>query len=322
MGTRRQAIAALAALAVPCASRAQSKTYRVGVLGPERASDAHQKLRLELVRAGLRDLGYAEGRNLVIDARFAEGNYRRLPALADELVALKVDVIVALGSKAAEAAHRATLTVPIVVASGGDVIGLGLSSNLARPSSNVTGWFNVAPEVSTKLIQLVKEAAPHVTRVAYLVNPANPPTHLSAMQAAAASLKVGFNVFEAREPGDLDAVFARIVAARWDAVVVQGDTMFGVNVKSVTDLALRHRLASASALRNFAEAGGLLDYGPDRLEGYRRAPAFVDKLLKGAKPADLPTEQPTRFDLVINVATAKALGLAIPQSLAVQARLI
>src|SRR5215510_5024778 len=140
MGTRRQAIAALAALAVPYASRAQPKTYRVGVLGPERLSDAHQQLRLELVRAGLRDLGYAEGKNLVIDARFAEGNYERLPALANELVALKVDVIVALGTKAVEAAHRATLTVPIVVASGGDAIGLGLTSNLARPSSNVTGW--------------------------------------------------------------------------------------------------------------------------------------------------------------------------------------
>ena len=313
MQSRRRVLLALGALALPRAAIAQ-KVHRIGFLGPERLTDAHQALRLDLLRAGLRERGYSEGTNIVIEMRFADGAYERLPALAAELVAHKVSVMVALGSKAALAAHGATKTIPIVVASVGDAVALGLSTNLGRPSSNVTGWVNVGPELSVKLLGYIKDTAPRVTHVAYLVNPATPPTHMPEIRSTATSHKIRLTVFEARTARDLEPVFGQIAASQCDAILVQGDTLFSVDARAVTDLALRHRLVSASSLTSFADAGGLVFYGPDRLEGYRRAAYFVDRLLKGAKPGDLPMEQPTKFELVINLKTAKALGLTIPQS--------
>jgi putative ABC transport system substrate-binding protein len=221
------------------------------------------------------------------------------------------------------AAKNATATVPIVMGSTGDPIGLGVTSSLARPSGNVTGWTIVGgPELATKLLELLKEAVPRITQVAYLVNPADPPAALPAMQATARSLKFALPVFETQTPKQFDSAFAEMVKTRCDGVVVSGDTLFGVNVQTVARLALKHRLPSASSLSEFAEAGGLITYGSDRLEGYRRAAVFVDKLLKGAKPADLPIEQPSKFELVINTTTAKSLGLTIPQALQLRARLI
>jgi len=300
-----------------------AKSYRIGFLASEAPSDPSQAKRLELFRSGLRDLGYVEGKNIVLEVRWAEGKYDRLPALASELIALKVSVIVASGTKATMAAKNATATVPIVMGSTGDPIGLGVTSSLARPSGNVTGWTIVGgPELATKLLELLKEAVPRITQVAYLVNPADPPASLPAMQATARSLKFALPVFEAQTPKQFDSAFAEMVKARCDGVVVSGDTLFGVNVQTVARLALKHRLPSASSLSEFAEAGGLITYGSDRLEGYRRAAVFVDKLLKGAKPADLPIEQPSKFELVINTTTAKSLGLTIPQALQLRARLI
>jgi len=326
MKTRREVIIALGAgtLAVPLTAFAQqgAKSYRIGFLASEAPSDPSQAKRLEAFRSGLRDLGYVDGSNIVIEVRWAEGQYDRLPALASELVALKVSVIVASGTKATMAAKNATATVPIVMGSTGDPIGLGLTSSLARPSRNVTGSMTLSPELGTKLLELLKEAVPRITQVAYLINPADRPTYLPAMQATAKSFKLTLPVFEARAPKQFDSAFAEMVKARCDALVVSGDTLFSVNVQTVAQLALKHRLPSASALSEFAEVGGLITYSPDRLEGYRRAAVFVDKILKGVRVADLPIEQPSKFELVINTTTAKSLGLTIPQALQLRARLI
>jgi putative ABC transport system substrate-binding protein len=325
MKTRREVISALGAgaLAVSLAAFAQAvKSYRIGFLSSEAPSDPSQAKRLELLKSGLRDLGYVEGKNIVIEIRWAEGLYERLPALASELVGLKVSVIVTSGTKASIAAKNATATIPIVMGSTGDPIGLGFTTSLARPSGNVTGSTNLGPELGTKLLELLKEAVPRITQVAYLINPADRPTYLPAIQATARSFNLTLPVFEAQAPKQFDSAFAEMVKARCDAVVVQGDTLFGVNVQTVARLALKHRLPSASAINEFAEAGGLITFGPDRLEGYRRAAAFVDKLLKGAKPGDLPIEQPSKIELVINTTTAKSLGITIPQTLQLRARLI
>ena len=326
MKTRREVILALGAgvVAAPLTAFAQqaAKSYRIGFLASESASDPSQAKRLEVLRTSLRDLGYVEGRNIAIEVRWAEGQYDRLPALASELVALKTSVIVTSGTKATVAAKNATSTVPIVMGSTGDPIGLGVTSSLARPSGNVTGSTNLSPEIGTKLLELLKEAVPRITQVAYLVNPADPSVSLPAMQTTARSLRLALPVFEARTPNQFDGIFAEMAKARCDAVVVQGDTLFAVNVQTVAQFALTHRLPSASSLDDFAEVGGLITYGPDRLEGYRRGAVFVDKLLKGAKPGDLPIQQSSKFDLIINTITAKSLGLSIPQSLQLRARLI
>lgn len=322
---RRKTLFALAggALAIPLSSLAQQvrNAYRIGFLSSEGASDPLQTSRLDALRSGLRDLGYVEGRNIVIESRWAEGRYERLAEMAAGLVALKVVVIVTAGTKATVAAARVTTSIPIVVG-GGDIAGVGLTTSLARPSGNVTGWMNFAPEVTRKLLELIKEAAPRVTHVAYLANPADPTTNLPAMQSTAASLKLRLSLFEVRTPGEFVNGFAEIERARCDAVLVQGDTMFAAGARTVAELALRHRLVSASAINEYAGAGGLISYGPDRLEGYRRAAGFVDKLLKGAKPGDLPIQQATEFEFFINMATAKSLELAIPQTLQTRARLI
>jgi putative ABC transport system substrate-binding protein len=325
MKSRRQALLALATgtLAASFASLAQQpRTFRIGFLSSEAASDPSQAARLEALRAALRERGYAEGRNIVIDARWAEGKYDRLPAMASELVALQVAAIVASGTKALVAAKNVTSTVPIIMGSSGDAVALGVTANLARPSGNVTGWTFFGTEVATKLVELVKEAAPRTTRLAYLINPAETNYAIEAIQRAAASLRVEVVVLEARAPGELDRAFAQMTADRCDAVLVQAGSMFAVNTRTAAELALKHRLPSASALYDFAEAGGLITYGPDRLEGYRRAAVFVDRILKGAKPADLPIEQASTFELVVNMRTARSLGLSIPQPLQVRARLI
>ena len=290
---------------------------RIGFLSSESASNEANKL--EALRAGLRELGYVEGKNIVIEVRWANGSYDRLPALAADLVGLKVSAIVTAGTKATLAVKGATTTIPIVMSSSGDPVVLGIVTNLARPGGNITGSTSLASELSAKRLELLKEALPRITKVAFLVNPADPPSALHAMEPVAKALKLELPLFEARAPGEFDGTFAAMAQRRVDAVVVQADTLFSVNIKAIADLALKQRLPSAGSVP-FAQAGGMIGSGPeDPLEGYRRAATYVDKILKGAKPGDLPIERAAKFRLVINLKTAKALGLTIPQSLRLRA---
>jgi len=307
-------------LAAPVAAEAQqpAKVARIGFLGPETVSGS--KSRVDALRAGLRDLGYVEGKNIVIEFRWAEGKYDRLPDLATELVRLNVDVLVAAGEKAVDAAKRATTTIPIVVPVTGDAVATSLATSLARPGGNITGSTFFGAELTSKRLELLREAAPRITRVAYLLNPANSASGpgIAALEIAAKSLKLGIQPFEVRAPNEFDSVFTTMAKRHVDAIVVQADTIFIINAKAVADLAATRQFPSAG-LKEFAEAGGLIGYGPNLLEMYRHAAVFVDKILKGAKPGDLPIERATTFELVINMKTAKTLGLTIPPSVLLRA---
>jgi len=274
---------------------------------------------LEAFRVALRELGYVEGKNIVIEFRWAEGNYDRLPALAAELVELKVAVVVTPGGKANIAMARVTKTIPIVVVRASQPVGQqGVISNLARPGGNITGFTAFGSELTAKRLELLREAVPRITSVAFLVNPADPPSYRGTMELAAKALKLELQQYEARGPGEFDSTIAGMVQRRADAIVVQGDTMFTVNAKVVADLAIKYRLPSVG-IPEYAEAGGMIGIGANMIEGYRRAAVYVDKILKGENPGDLPIEGATNFRLVINQKTAKALGLAIPQSLLLRA---
>jgi putative ABC transport system substrate-binding protein len=276
---------------------------------------------VEALRAGLRDLGDVEGKNIVIEYRWAEGKYDRLPDLVAELVALKVDVIVTSGgTPPALAAKQATTTIPIVMAGTGDAVAAGLVSSLARPGGNITGLTDFVPELMAKRLELLKEAIPRARRVAVLSNPDNPARGgtLKAMEATARSLKVELQEFEARGPTEFESVFSMMTKSRIDAVVPTQDSVLAANVRAIADLAAKKRLPSVGT-KEFSEAGGSIGYGMNFPYNYRRAAYFVDRILEGAKPADLPIEQPTKFELVINLKTAKALGLTIPQSILVRA---
>jgi putative ABC transport system substrate-binding protein len=319
---RRKLLVALGAgaLAAPLTSFAQQKgkVWRIGFLGAASASGFAR--RVDALRAGLRDLGYVEGKNLVIEFRWAEGKYERLPELAAELVRLKVDVIVTHGPVGSLAAKSATTTIPIVVTAVGDAIALGLVASLARPGGNVTGMASLSSEVTAKRLELLKDAFPRTRQVAVLLNadsPATIPT-LRAMEATAASLKLELQQFPVRGPGEFDGAFAAMAKRRVDAVVVLDDGMLAAHVGAIAKLAAKMRLPSIG-LGEFAEAGGLMAYGVNRVESFHRAAYFVDRILKGAKPADLPVEQATRFETVLNLKTAKALGLQFPQAVLARA---
>jgi putative ABC transport system substrate-binding protein len=309
------------ALAVPLAIEAQQveKVYRIGYLG--NASASGQAKRVESLRAALRDLGYVEGKNIVIELRWAEGKLERLPDLAAELVRLKVDVLVTAGTPGALAAKQATTTIPIVMVGIGDAVATGVVASLARPGGNITGSTDSVPELMAKLLELLKETMPRTRRVAVLVNPDNlqmgSPT-FKAMERTAGSLKVELEKFESRGPSEFASAFSRMAKSRVDAVVVLSDVLFNYNVAALADLATKKRLPSAG-VQALAEAGGLIGFGLNLPDGDRRAAYFVDKILKGVKPADLPIQQPTKFELVINLKTAKALGLTIPPSLLARA---
>jgi len=277
---------------------------------------------VEAFRQGLRELGWVEGQNIIIDYRFAEGRLDRLPDLADELVRLKVDVIVAGPTPPAVAARNATRTIPIVMTNAAEPVELGLVTSLARPRGNVTGLaWSVNLEIIGKGIEMLKETVPKVRRVAVLANPANPGNVLAVrdVKAAARSSGVQLQILEARGPGDLDGVFAAMAKERVEALLVLADSMLTLHRARIADFAAKNRLPSMHGLREEVEAGGLMSYGPTLVANFRRAATYVDKILKGAKPADLPIEQPTTFELVINLKTAKALGLTVPQSLLVRA---
>jgi putative ABC transport system substrate-binding protein len=273
-------------------------------------------------RAELRELGWVEGQNVSIEFRFADGRFDRLPDLAAELVRLKVDLIVAVPTPAALAAKNATGTIPIVMISVSDPVGIGLAASLARPGGNITGGsFSVGTGVIGKQLQLLKEAVPRARSVAVLMNPTNPGHALALddMKADAESLGLSLRVLEARTPLELDPAFAAMLKERVDALLVVADAMFSANRTRLAELAARNRLPAVYTFREYVHAGGLMSYGPNLALQYRQAAGYVDKILRGATPAELPIEQPTKFELVINLKTAKALGLPIPQPLLLRA---
>jgi ABC-type uncharacterized transport system substrate-binding protein len=307
----------------PLAAEAQqaAKIGRIGYLGQNVA--ANLRLREPFLQ-GLRDLGYVEGRNVVVEYRSAEGKSERLPALAAELVALKVDVIVASGTPAALAAQQATRTIPIVFAATADPVGSGLVTSLARPGGNVTGLSILSSELVGKGLEQLTQAVPRVSRVAALWEPGVLPERtekdmLKGAEVAARALGVRLQFVEARGPEDFDRAFSDMTRARAGALTVLSSSMFFYERRRLVDLAAKNRLPAVYQLREWVDAGGLMSYGPNTADLLRRAATYVDKMLKGAKPADLPVERPTKFELVINLKTAKALGLTIPQSLLMRA---
>ena len=309
-------------LAAPLAAEAQQagKVPRIGFLGVTSASDRPPLL--DAFRQGLRELGWVEGQNIVIDYRFAEGRFGRLPALAAELVRLKVDIIVSGGTQGVTAAKNATETIPIVMIAVRDPVGTGLIASLARPGGNVTGVSGYAGlETVAKQLGLLKETVPKIRRVAILSNPANAYHQLAIREVnvAARSLGVQLQLLEARGPNEFDGAFAAMAKERVGALLVLSDAIFSSHRTRLADLAARSRLPAAYGVRESVEAGGLMSYGPSLLDSYRRAATYVDKILKGAKPAELPVERPTEYELVINMKTAKALGLTIPPSLLARA---
>jgi putative tryptophan/tyrosine transport system substrate-binding protein len=316
---RRTFLASTSAVlfAAPLAAEAQpaGKVYRIGVLEP--TSMALNAANLDAFRQGLRELGYVEGRNMRIEYRSADGRSERFPDLAAELVRLKVDVILTRGTPAVMAAKNATGTIPVVMAASGDPVLSGIVSSLARPGGNVTGLSAVVVEVSGKRLELIREVAPGVSRVAALFNMSNPNDALQwkEIETAAPSLRVQLQLLDVRKPSDFAGAFDAAVKGRAGALVVGLDALTWANHRPIVDLAAKHRLPAIYGGREFVNAGGLIAYGVSYPHLYHRAANFVDKILKGAKPADLPVEQPSKFELVINLKTAKALGLTIPPSL-------
>src|SRR5215831_3964423 len=297
-----------------------TKVPRIGYLAS--ADPTRDSTRAEGIRQGLRELGYIEGQNITIEYRYAEGKVDQFSALAAELVRLKVDVIVvAGGNRLVLAAKNATKTIPIVMTGGGtDPIEAGLVEGLARPGGNVTGLTNLAGELGGKRLELLKEAVPKVARVAVLYEPASAPANVNdvkeVLPVAARALRLTIQPWEVRAAGDFDKVFAAIGKQRPDGLYVTGaGALINTNVKRTVGFALKSRLPSMYSNRQFVEAGGLMSYGADLAESYRRVAYYVDRILKGAKPAELPVEQPTKFELVINLKTAKQIGVIIPQSM-------
>jgi putative ABC transport system substrate-binding protein len=321
---RREAILALAAIgAMPLGTEAQQSANlaRIGLLTSNAARTAHMR---EAFYQGLRDLGYIEGHNFVTEFRDAGGKLEQLPALAAELVSLKVDVIVVGGTPQAFAAKQATRTIPIVFTTVGDPVGSGLVASLARPGGNVTGLSNLAPELVGKHLDLLKQVVPGVSRVAVLRHPSavGERTHqdlVKIAESAARALALRLQVVDVRNPAELDMAFAEIAGARFGAVTVLGSTMFFIERQRLVDLAASNRLPAIYAEREFVDAGGLMSYGANDADLLRRAATYVDKILKGAKPSDLPVQQANKFDLMVNLKTAKALGLVIPQSVLLRA---
>ena len=311
---------ALALLIAPIAAHAQQagKVYSIGYLGL--GSSFEEPNRTAFSR-GLQEHGWIEGQNFVLTTRFAQLEPERLREMVAELVQRRVDVIVVQSAEAALAAKHGTSTIPIVAVSPADAVAIGLVASLARPGANVTGLSYLGTELIAKQIELLKEAVPNLSRVAALSNPANP-THAPRLRAAvigAQRLRVQLESIEARTPSELDKAFATIMRARVGGVLVLSDPMFAAEARRLVQFASASGLPAIYGFRNFVDAGGLISYGPDFPNLFYRSAAYVDKILKGAKPGDLPIEQPTKFELVINRKTAKTLGLTIPPSLLLRA---
>ncbi len=321
MITRRKIVVALgaSALAVPFASFAQQqgKIWRVGFLAQRHMEFVDSDSYYGPFTQGMRELGYSEGRNLVVEWRSAEGKIERLPELAAELVRLKVDVLAAAGAPASLVAQKATTAIPIVMIGVSDPVGSGLVKSLARPGGNSTGLSNMNVDLGPKLLEMLRGMVPKVTRVAVLVNP-----HivlLKNIQVAAQKLGVEILPVEASTPEEIANAFAVMARQKAGALIVPLEPFFQQQRTQIVELAAKQRLPSIGGYGQYAEAGGLMSYGQNPRERYRRAATYIDKIFKGANPGDIPVEQPTSFDLIINRNTAKALGLTIPQSLLVQA---
>ena len=311
---------ALAILALPLAAGAQQagKVRRIGFLGSDPAGASSL---IEAFRQGLRDLGWVEGQNIIIEYRWTQGKVDRLPELIADLIRVKVDLIFAPNSTSVEPARRATSTIPIVFAAHADPVGLGHVSSLARPGGNITGLSQLLTELSAKELELLKETVPGVSRVAVLRNPTTP-SHTPALKAvedAARTLGLQLQVLEAGNPDEFKPAFTAMTRNRAGALLVLASPLYFVQRARLVELALKHRLPAMFGARENVEAGGLMSYAPDLRDLFRRSAIYVDKILKGTKPADLPVEQASKYELVINLKTAKALGLTLPQSVLIRA---
>jgi putative ABC transport system substrate-binding protein len=319
MDRRRFLLTSLAGTFVaPLAAGAQAKVYRVAFLGSTSPSGYASQMRA--FRGGLRDLGYVEGQNLVIESRWAQGKYERLAELAAELVRMKPDVLVTHGPPGALAAKRATGTIPIVVGALGEAVAIGAVEGLARPGGNVTGLSFFVLELNAKRLEVLKEALPRLSRVGVLLrrdNPVNAPL-LREMEQAAQALKIQLQPVEVREPADLENAVSALVKRQAGAIAVQEEAMLIAQSTRIADLARTHQLPTIGFVE-YARAGGLLAFGVNFPDLWRRAAGLVDKILRGARPADLPVERATKFELLVNLKTARALGLTIPPSLLVRA---
>jgi putative ABC transport system substrate-binding protein len=304
-------------LVAPLAAQAQApgKVARVGYVFA-RVSSADQRL-WDTARQGLRELGYVEGQNIKLEVRWADGRSELLPELVAELVRSKVDVLVVATTPGALAAKNATRTIPIVFVSVGDPVGNGLVASLARPGANLTGLGLLNPEVSGKRLELLKESLPSISRVAVLTNPGNPvhAVFWRETHTAAQTLGLQLQPITVRAPEDFDQAFRAAARGRADALLAFDDALTAGHRARLVAVAAKYRLPTMYGFREFPEAGGLLSYGPNLLDQYRRTATYVDRILRGTRPSDLPVEQPTKFELVINLKTAKALGLTIPPSL-------
>src|SRR6516165_1182495 len=320
MSSRREFITLLGgAAAWPLSARAQQLARRIGIL--ETIPPQTNAANFDALRKGLRELGYDEGRSLIIEYRSADGRAERFPTLAAELVRLNVDVIVTRGTPSALAARNATRTTPIVMASVGDVIGTGLAVSLARPGGNVTGLTAINTDTEGKRLELLKEMVPGLVRIAALYNMGNPTFALrwKEVELAARALGAESQLLDVRKPEDIAPAFAAATAQRAGALLTSVDALIQANQRTILELAAKHRLPAIYPTREFVENGGLMAYGVSYPDLYRRAATYIDKIFKGARPADLPIEQPTRFELVINLKAAKALGLTMPPTLLARA---
>jgi ABC-type uncharacterized transport system substrate-binding protein len=319
---RREFVALLGgAAAWPVAARAQQpvKVPRIGFLGAASASSYASQL--EGFRLGLHDLGYVEGTNLLIEYRWAQGEYERLRELMDELVRSNVDVIVTHGTPAALIAKQATATIPVVVALLGDPVASGIVASVARPGGNITGQSFFSPELAAKRIELLKELTPQVARIAVLMNPGNPVVmgaELQAMESTAKSINVEIQQVLVREPNEFERAFDQVQDGPAVAVAITDDSMLIANMRAIAAVVMKRRFVSIGN-KEFAQAGGVMGYGVDFFSTYRRSAVFVDRILKGAKPADIPIEQATKFQFVLNFKSAKALGLEVPAMLLARA---
>jgi putative ABC transport system substrate-binding protein len=325
MNNRRKLIIALGAgaLAAPFSSSAQqqAKVWRVGFLGFSGVPESIDKHFYGAFRNGMRDLGNVEGKNLVIEWRFADSMAERLPQLVLDLISLRVDVIVAGSTPAAIAAKNATSTIPIVLATAADPVGSGLVTNLARPGGNITGLSNLVVDYSAKHVEILHTMAPRLRRLALLLNPSNAAHRaiLESVQLASNAAKINVLPLEARSVSDIEGAFASMRKQRVEGLIVARDGTFNQRVRLIATLCLKYGLPSIGGVQEYPEAGGLMSYGQSLEYFFYRAATYVDKILKGAAPGDLPIEQPTRFELVINRTIAKALGLSIPQELLLRA---
>ena len=321
---RRDTVLALVALAAAVGSRVSlaqqpGKVWRVGFLSIGAASLSSPNTNAFL--QGMRELGYVEGRNLVVEWRFADGKFERLPGLAADLVQLKVDIIVASGSTSIGAAQKATGAIPIVMATAGDPVGSGFVKSLARPGGNITGLSSMNADISEKLLDLLLSVVPKLTCVAVLVTPTSTTYRAIAESVKAGAQKAGVKtlVVEASSPPEIENAFAMMLRENADAVIVGSSPFFSLQRQQIAELAIKYRMPSMFGNRVNVEVGGLMSYGQKLTDSYQRSATYVDKILKGAKPGDLPVEQPVSFELVVNLKTAKALGLTIPQTILLRA---